>query len=63
MNKELNTTEQQCNKQNVKHSCYDCANMMSSESGCVCWVWCSKTDRDYTFGGENTEICEHFEED
>ncbi len=48
---------------NVGRNCYDCANMASMQSDVVCHVWCTKTDRDFTFGSENTEICEFFEED
>ena len=46
-----------------KQTCYDCAYQCSSELDVVCHIWCSKTDRNFTFGGENDEACELFKKD
>ena len=51
------------NQKKKKYTCYDCKWMMSSEHDDVCWIWCSITDRDFTFSGSDDTICKDFEKD
>ena len=55
--------KEQCTIPVVGRSCFDCKRMASMQPDIVCHIWCDKKDRDFTFGGENTEACELFEED
>ncbi len=48
---------------NVSHSCFDCKHLVSTQPDIICHIWCDITDRDFTFGKGNSEICERFEED
>lgn len=51
------------NREYKNISCYSCANMMSHTPDVVCHLWCSETDRDWTFGYERDDICSKYEED
>ena len=44
-------------------TCMDCVHVCSYQPDVICYIWCSETERDFTFSGENTEPCELFEED
>ena len=47
----------------VVYTCYNCAHFCSIQPDIICFMWCSETDRDFTFSDENTDICKLFEDD
>lgn len=44
-------------------TCNDCIHQVSMESDCRCYIYCSITERDFTFPNSNETICENFEKD
>jgi len=48
---------------NSEYSCFDCKHIISTQPDIICYIGCIKTNRDFTFENENTEICKYFEED
>jgi hypothetical protein len=46
-------------------TCLSCEHVCSfqGDGEVVCHVWCSETDRDFTFSGANTVPCELFKEE
>lgn len=52
-----------CKEKTKEFTCYDCEHNVSEQIDLVCWSWCCQTERDFTFGGEDTTPCEFFKED